>query len=101
MNLAIIGVGYWGSKIAETARLLNNVTVKTFDVNDPWHNESIDAAVIATPAETHNDITRILLDKHIPVLVEKPIADSFAQVQELIELADKNNIAVLTIRQFR
>jgi|TARA_R110000803_G_scaffold137503_1_gene204427 predicted dehydrogenase len=91
MNLAIIGVGYWGSKIAETARLLNNVTVKTFDVNDPWHNESIDAAVIATPAETHNDITRILLDKHIPVLVEKPIADSFAQVQELIELADKNN----------
>ena len=54
-------------------------------------NASIDAVVIATPAETHYDITMAFIDRGIACLVEKPIADSFHKVQYLIDLADKNN----------
>jgi predicted dehydrogenase len=91
MNLAIIGVGYWGSKIADTARQIKDIKIHTFDIDDDWQNASIDAAVIATPAETHYDITMAFIDRGIACLVEKPIADSFRKVQHLIDLADKNN----------
>ena len=36
MNLAIIGVGYWGSKIADTARQIKDINVSTFDIDDNW-----------------------------------------------------------------
>lgn len=91
MNLAIIGVGYWGSKIAETARLLPNITVKTFDIEDDFSADKIDAAVIATPAETHYELTKNLLSRGIACLVEKPIADTLTKVQQLIGIAEAKN----------
>ena len=49
--------------------------------------EQVDAASIATPTNTHFEISRELLrrDKHL--LVEKPIADNTAHASELAELA--------------
>lgn len=91
MNLAIIGVGYWGSKIAETARLLPNITVKTFDIDDDYGTDKIDAAVIATPAETHYDVTKKLLEQGIACLVEKPIADTLRKAQHLLGIAEAKN----------
>jgi|TARA_R110001592_G_C13150012_1_gene748104 predicted dehydrogenase len=91
MNLAIIGVGYWGSKIAETARLLPNTKVKTFDIDDNYQQDSIDAAVVATPAETHYEVTKSLLERGIACLVEKPIADTLNKVQHLIGIAEAKN----------
>ena len=88
MNLAIIGVGYWGSKIAETAQLLPNTTIKTFDIHDDYSTANIDAAVIATPAETHYEVTKKLLEQGIACLVEKPIADSLRKVQHLLGIAE-------------
>jgi len=91
MNLAIIGVGYWGSKIAETAQLLPNTTIKTFDIHDDYSTANIDAAVIATPAETHYEVTKKLLEQGIACLVEKPIADSLRKVQHLLGIAEAKN----------
>lgn len=91
MNLAIIGVGYWGSKIAETARLLPDTIVKTYDINDNYSTDKIDAAVIATPAETHYQVTKKLLEQGIACLVEKPIADSLSKAQYLLGIAEAKN----------
>jgi predicted dehydrogenase len=49
--------------------------------------ESIDAATVATPTNTHHDIAGQLLRAGKHVLVEKPIADNTDQARELIELA--------------
>ena len=91
MNLAIIGVGYWGSKIADTARLLPYTTVKTFDIDDDYTMDKIDAAVVATPAETHYEVTKTLLERGIACLVEKPIADSLSKAQYLLGIAEAKN----------
>jgi predicted dehydrogenase len=91
MNLAIIGVGYWGSKIADTARLLPYTTVKTFDIDDDYTMDKIDAAVVATPAETHYEVTKTLLERGIACLVEKPIADTLRKVQHLLGIAEAKN----------
>jgi predicted dehydrogenase len=48
---------------------------------------NVDAAVVATPTNTHFEIARGLLEAGIDVLVEKPIAQSSADGQALAELA--------------
>jgi len=47
-----------------------------------------EAAVIATPTETHHAIARELIGMGKHLLVEKPIASSFAQGRELLALAE-------------
>ena len=85
MKLAVIGTGYWGSKIVETVKKME-LPVTLYDVNDSLDNivpSLIDGVIIATPAKTHKDITKIMLRKGINVLVEKP---AFMNMKECNEI---------------
>jgi predicted dehydrogenase len=55
-----------------------------------------DAAVVASPTVTHREIAGVLLGGGRHVLVEKPIATSEAEADELIALADRSR-AVLGV----
>ena len=85
MRLAIIGTGYWGSKIVETAKAMNlNVTL--YDINqslDTITAGTTDGVIIATPAPTHKNITKIMLRKGVHVLVEKPAFMNMAECNEI------------------
>jgi len=48
-------------------------------------------AVIASPASTHYAYAKFFLERKIPVLVEKPLAISGEEAQELVDLAAKND----------
>ena len=50
-----------------------------------------DFAVIASPASTHYTYAKFFLERKIPVLVEKPLAISGEEAQELVDLAAKND----------
>ena len=50
----------------------------------------IDAAVVATPTRTHFDVASELLENGIHTLIEKPLTDSVADAQRLVEIADRN-----------
>ncbi|MEM7540416.1 MAG: Gfo/Idh/MocA family oxidoreductase [Pseudomonadota bacterium] len=52
----------------------------------------IDAAIIATPNDTHFALARICLEAGKAVLVEKPIASSTLEAQGLVELAENNGL---------
>ena len=56
----------------------------------------IDAASIVVPTTLHGDIAGEFLEHGIPVLVEKPLADSVAEGQRLVDLAAAND-AVLQV----
>ena len=58
--------------------------------------DEIDAASIVVPTTLHGDIAGEFLEHGIPVLVEKPLADSVAEGQRLVNLAKANN-AVLQV----
>ncbi len=61
-------------------------------VNDPLELVGqVDGVVIATPTESHYPLAKMFLEKSIPVLVEKPIAESNEQAEELISIAHQNN----------
>jgi predicted dehydrogenase len=51
----------------------------------------LDAASVAVPTVHHYGVAASLLDAHIDLLVEKPLAASLAEADDLISLAEKNN----------
>lgn len=58
--------------------------------------DSVDAATIAVPTIYHRPVGEVLLSKGRHVLVEKPITESYAEAQLLINLAQANN-AILQV----
>ena len=61
---------------------------------------NIDAAIIATPTNTHYEITKKLLNNGIHVLVEKPLSTKAEEASELINLADEKNLVLLVDHTF-
>src|SRR5579872_2336953 len=51
----------------------------------------IDAAVIATPTPSHHSIGKRLLESGVSCLIEKPLASTLAEAEDLIALADRFN----------
>ena len=85
MKLAVIGTGYWGSKIVETVKNMG-LPVTLYDISDSLNSivpSLIDGVIIATPAPTHKDITKIMLRKGINVLIEKPVFMNMAECNEI------------------
>jgi len=56
--------------------------------------ESVDAAVIATPAETHAVLVKAAVERGCPVLCEKPFAENLAAAIELADYVDGAGVLV-------
>jgi predicted dehydrogenase len=59
---------------------------------------TVDAVCVATPTPTHHAIVRDAISEGIHVLVEKPIASTLAEADELIEMAERARV-VLAVGQ--
>ena len=88
INLAIIGAGYWGSKIVSSLEghplvgkqqiidVKNGMTIKDID-------SDITAAIIATPLWDHVDTVLPLLERGFDCYVEKPMAETLAECEQI------------------
>lgn len=56
-------------------------------LNTAGDAQTVDFAVIASPATTHYRYAKFFLERHIPVFVEKPLATTAEQAQELVDMA--------------
>lgn len=54
----------------------------------------IDFAVIASPATTHYAYAKFFLERKIPVFVEKPLATTGHEAQELVDLAKRSGVTL-------
>jgi predicted dehydrogenase len=52
----------------------------------------IDGAIVATPTKYHHQVAMDLLRRRVPVLVEKPLADSVERCNELATVARRSNV---------
>lgn len=113
INIAIIGVGYWGQNLVRNFNKIKGSKVHsvcdvseeklrfikdqypdiklTKDFNKILKNPAIDAVVIALPAKLHYEFGKktLLAKKH--VLIEKPLTTKVYQAEELIKLAKKSH----------
>lgn len=120
--IGIIGYGYWGTNLVrnfnnhpfcriakvadarqERRALLekNYPSIQTVSQgNEIIGDNGIDAVVIATPVHTHYLLAKsaLLSGKH--VLIEKPMAASTAEAEELMEIAMQKNLIIMVDHTF-
>ena len=122
VKIAQIGVGYWGpnllrnlvankscevKKVVDLSeerrefvrRLYPSITVSD-KVEDIIVDKNIDAVIIATPVATHFDLTMRCLKAGKHVLVEKPMATTVDEVQQIGKLANKKGLVAMVGHTF-
>jgi len=110
MQVALIGAGYWGKNILRNLKELGSLHCVydsspervlelkaqyqdlTFceSLEQIFEDPSIKAVCIATPASTHYSLVKSALLGGKDVFVEKPLALSTKEAQELIEISEKS-----------
>ena len=122
IKVAVIGCGYWGPNLIRNfvtcpeteliwacdldeermAKVLSPYpgVKSTRDMNELLTDSDIDAIAIATPVHTHFPIAKACLESGKHVLIEKPLASSVAQGEELVNLAEKNNLRLMCDHTF-
>jgi predicted dehydrogenase len=117
VNVALVGLGYWGPNLARNIATLEGMRLHTLcdgqadrlerhtgqhpgarstvDFESVLSDETVDAVVLATPVATHFDLARRALTAGKHVMVEKPLAQTSAQCLELIKLADRAGLTLM------
>jgi predicted dehydrogenase len=67
-----------------------NVKEKFSSYNDMLENSDIEAVIVATPTSTHTEIAIDCLNAGKDVLVEKPLARTYAEAKKIVDIAKKN-----------
>lgn len=67
-----------------------NVKEKFISYKEMLEKSDIDAVIIATPTSTHTDIAIDCLNAGKDVLVEKPLARTYAEAKKIVDAAKKN-----------
>jgi predicted dehydrogenase len=109
------GLGYWGPNLARNFGDLADVgwlcdlspdllaeggkahptASTTMDFDEMISDPGLDAVVIATPVVTHYELAKRALEAGKHVFVEKPQAQSSAEAEELLALAEERGLVLM------
>ncbi len=111
LNVALIGYGYWGPKLARNVQNSNNFRIK-YIIDSSKQNlenakkdyplslfyqnykkleiKNLDLVIIATPTKNHYEMANYFLD-YTNVLIEKPLALKLKEVVKLEKKSKKKN----------
>jgi len=122
LNVGVAGCGYWGPNLIRNLASLPDCRVKQVcDVNDTRlvhmkklypstatttkfedliNDGELDAIVVATPVHLHHELAKksLMAGKH--TFIEKPMASSAAECEELVALAAKKNLTLMVGHTF-
>lgn len=121
MRFGVIGWGYWGPKISRNLSSLpqsavtmvadldahrlatiaeQDSSIQTTTCIEDVFKSNVDGVVIVTPVNTHYALARqaLLHGKH--VLVEKPLTTSVAEAEELVALAEEQQLTLMVGHTF-
>ncbi len=121
-KVAVVGCGYWGPNLIRNFRSLPGVKVevicdksqerldhmgglypdveRTNDFSRITRDSSIDMVAIATSVCTHHPLAKASLESGKHTFVEKPLASSVAECQDLIRVAEKNSLTLMVGHTF-
>ncbi len=113
-KICVVGGGDWGKNHIKTLDRLGSLgAIVEPDCNklDTLKNEhsnisffsgikeairfGFDGFIVATPAKTHYDIARQIIESKHHVLIEKPITDNLKDANHLVKLAKDNNVNLM------
>jgi predicted dehydrogenase len=122
VRIGVIGYGYWGPNVVRNLQNLENCQLVTIcdksseslqrasrvypgvelttDFSELLTSPQIDAVAVVTPVWTHFELAKAALQNGKHVFVEKPFTSTHQQAQELIELAERNNLKIMVDHTF-
>jgi predicted dehydrogenase len=122
IKIGQIGVGYWGPNLLRNLVMNKRCTIPmvadlssqrrnyvqnlypaiqvTPTVNQLLEDPGIKAVVIATPVRTHFELAIRALDAGKHILVEKPLATSLTEIEEIGTVANKKSLVVMVGHTF-
>lgn len=122
IDVGVIGYGYWGPNIVRNLASIHNTKIKSIcdrdprvlknakehypsvsvyqDYNDILTSKEVDAVAIVTPVTTHYEIAKKALENGKHIFVEKPFTVTIKQADELIRLAQKNDLKIMVDHTF-
>ena len=122
MNIAIVGLGYWGPNLIRNFLSTDGVEkvlcfdpqrdrlekiVKRFSVVEPVatyddlvRRKDVDAIALATPVSTHFELGIKALNAGKHLLVEKPMAATREEAEQLVECAARKNLLLMVDHTF-
>lgn len=122
IQVAQIGIGYWGpnllrnlaaneqcrvKRVVDKAKDRRDYAKKLYpgirvseDIRDIAGDPDVAAVVIATPVKTHYDLAKAMLGAGKHVLVEKPMATTLAQIEDLQSLAKNKSLVAMAGHTF-
>lgn len=65
-----------------------------YDLETMLDEIALDWVHICTPVQTHLDLALIAIEAGIPVMIEKPITETYAEVEELEAAAERHGVRV-------
>lgn len=122
IRVGVVGCGYWGPNLIRNLRQASDCQLKiicdtseqrlkhmrklhqdvatTNQFNDLLQDAELDAIVVATPVRFHYEMAKaaLLAGKH--VFVEKPLARTVAEGEELVALAQQNGLVLMVGHTF-
>ncbi|MFL6373525.1 MAG: Gfo/Idh/MocA family protein [Pyrinomonadaceae bacterium] len=122
MKAAVIGAGYWGPNLIRNFLAHDEIEAvvacdldeerlsvmrRSFfgietscDATELIDRADVDIAVIATPVSTHFELAKRALEQGKHCFIEKPMAASAREAEELIELAEKKKLKLFVDHTF-
>jgi predicted dehydrogenase len=122
IRAGLIGYGYWGPNLARNLaesdglalRAIADPRPERLDLAARRHpgvracanaralvdSDDIDAIVVATPLATHYELARAAIEQGKHVLVEKPLAASRAEAEDLAVRADARGVRLMVDHTF-
>ncbi|MHA1685523.1 MAG: Gfo/Idh/MocA family protein [Candidatus Heimdallarchaeaceae archaeon] len=125
VKVGLIGIGYWGKNHLRVLRQLrdeglidqivccdtNEVALKrakkhdNIEVEKNWkkllEDESLDMVTIAAPTPLHYSMSKLFLEAQKDVLVEKPMAMTVEECEDLIQISKERNAGLMVGHIFR
>jgi len=122
VGIGVIGFGYWGPNLVRNVASLREAQLRVVcdrsadrlrevgrlypgvdlvdSIEELLSRSAIDAVILATPADTHFDLAKRVLESGRSVFVEKPLARSVTECERLIELAAKKDLVLMVGHTF-
>ena len=122
LKASVIGYGYWGPNLARNFNNDPEIQLKwivdssserlrkaflsypfvnlSTNVSDVLNDDEINIVAIATPVATHFKLAKDALEAGKHVWVEKPLASSAKEAEELVKIAEKNDRILIVDHTF-
>jgi len=122
VRVGVVGCGYWGPNLIRNLRQAPDCELKiicdtsearlthmrrlhpyvatTSSYNDLLNDPQLDAIVIATPVRFHYEMAKAALNVGKHIFIEKPMARTETESEELVSMADRQGLVLMVGHTF-